>query len=71
MADIVQIMLTNDRFESEILAEAVKAEGYIVELVHRDDGGTVSGAIGYPSHLLARAADVDAIRALLSRSHES
>ena len=69
MRDVVQITLTNDRFESEILAESVRAEGYSVELVHNDEG-TLIGSIGRPSHLLVPAADAEAIREVLARSND-
>ena len=71
MSELVEISLTTDRFESEILAEAVKAEGYNVQVLHDDELGTGSGSLARPSYLLAHAADVDAIRRVLARSTES
>ena len=71
MSDFVQIALTNDRFESDILAQAVRAEGYTVQLVHHDELGTGTTSITRPSYLLAHAVDVEAIRKILARSIES
>ena len=71
MSDLVQIALTNDRFESDILAQAVRAEGYTVQLVHRDELGSGTTSITRPSYLLAHDADAEAIREILARSIES
>ena len=52
MSDLVQIALTNDRFESDILAQAVRAEGYTVQLVHHDELGSGTTSITRPSYCL-------------------
>ena len=66
MSDITEILLSNDRFESEILTEAVKAEGFDVSVVHDEYGAGTGGAT--PSKLFVHTADVDAVREIIARS---
>ena len=68
MADIVEITLTLDTFECHVLHEAVRAEGYQVELV-TDMGDTGAVLPAMPGRLLVHAEDVDAIRKIINESH--
>jgi len=67
MVDVVEIMLTDDRFEAEIITEAVRSKGFKVELI-QEDSGTAIGMPGHPSRLLVLAADADQVRAIIEGS---
>jgi len=67
MAKLVEIMLSSDRFESEILTESVLAEGHDVEVVH-DESSSGVGTPAHQSRLLVHATDADDVRAILNRS---
>ncbi len=67
MAQLVEIMLSTNRFESEVLAEAVLAEGHRAELVHDESSGGV-GTQAIPSRLLVHASDAEEVRAIVNRS---
>lgn len=67
MAELVEIALSTNRFESEILTEAIIAEGHEVELVHDESSGGV-GIPTTPSRLLVRSSDADEIRSIVNRS---
>jgi hypothetical protein len=71
MADtgrLIEITLTKDMFECQVLAEAVRAEGYIIELI-TDAGETGATLPTSASRLLIHESDVDAVKAILERSH--
>lgn len=67
MAELVEIELSTNRFESEILTEAIIAEGHEVELVHDESSGGV-GIPTTPSRLLVRSSDANEIRSIVNRS---
>lgn len=69
MVDAVEILMTSDRFECEILASAVRSEGFAVKLLH-DEGAAAAGGPGFPSRLVVRSEDEDAVRKILQRSQE-
>ncbi len=68
MANVTEILLSSDRFTSEVLAESVRAEGYRVELVH-DDSSSGIGMPGLQSRLMVTEHDAPAVREVLSRSY--
>ena len=68
MAELQEILLSSDRFQSEVISEAVIAEGYQVEVVHDESSGGV-GAPAHQSRLLVHKADVDAVREIVNRSY--
>ena len=67
MSDIVTIDLTTDLFESQILTEAIRAEGFEVELLNAT-GEETPAMLPEPCRLLVRAEDVEGVRAILARS---
>jgi hypothetical protein len=67
MSEIVDITLTRDLFECEIIAEAVRAEGYEVHLI--SDVGENTSTPVHASRLRVHATDLDAIREIIERSH--
>ena len=66
--EVVEITLTKDMFECQILFEAVKAEGYEVHLL-TDVGDTGMALPASASRLAVRSVDLDAVREILGRSH--
>lgn len=66
MSDITEILLSGDRFENEILAEAIKAEGFDVSLGPDQSLGTFG--LSRPSTLFVQTSDVDAVREIIARS---
>ena len=68
VAELQEILLSSDRFQSEVISEAVKAGGYQVEIVHDES----SGGVGTPpqqSRLLVHQQDADAVREIVNRSY--
>lgn len=57
MSDLVEIVLTNDAFESTLLAESVRSHGYRVKFMEHD----VNNKGATRSRLLVRAEDAEAI----------
>jgi hypothetical protein len=65
---LIEITLTKDMFECQVLAEAVRAEGYIIELI-TDAGETGTTPPTSASRLLVHESDIDAVKTILERSH--
>jgi hypothetical protein len=65
---LIEITLTKDIFECQVLAEAVRAEGYTVELL-TDVGDTGVILPSYPSRILVHESNIDAVKTILERSH--
>ena len=70
MSEIVEVALTHNRFQSAVLYEAVRSEGYEVEFVD-DNSNHASGGPGLPSKLLVKSADVPAVQAILIRQAQA
>lgn len=62
LADIVEISLAWNAFESLVLYESVRSQGYQVEFVSNE---AETGVADFPSYLLVHARDVEAVRAII------
>jgi len=65
---LIEITLTKDMFECQVLTEAVRAEGYTVELL-TDIGDTGVILPAFPSRILVHESDIDAVKTILERTH--
>lgn len=67
--NLVYVPVGGDRFRSQMIAEACRADGLRVELLTADESGVdpIMGRIqGF--RLLVAAADVDRVRAIVGRN---
>jgi len=67
--ELAYIPLGGDRYRAHLIAEAVRAEGFKVELLTADDSGVDPFLAMIQSHrLLVRSEDVDRIQAIVDQS---
>lgn len=67
--DVVSVDVGFDRFHAELLAEACRQEGCVVELLTMDDSGTSPGLpAGMPHRLLVRRSEREKVQAVLART---